>query len=101
MELTRKEFMEVISKANKDGKVFNVESEDSSSVYLALYGCTIEINEDCGVEGEITFFRPNEHMEVRIDFAIIDALYEENGEFRLEFNNGMPDVDITECKSEQ
>lgn len=99
MELTKNEFMEAIDKANEEGKRFNVESTDSSSVYLSLYGCIIDNNKEYGIEGEITCFKPNAHMEVRLDFAIIDAIYKENGEYCLEFNNGMPSVDITECKS--
>lgn len=100
MELTKKEFLEAINKANNEGKRFNIESEDSSSVYLSLYGCTIETSEEDGVEGEITFFKPHTAMEVRLDFAIIDAIYKESDGYRLEFNNGMPDVDLMESKSE-
>lgn len=100
MEMTKKEFLETINKANEEGKVFNVESEDSSSVYLSLYGCTASVNEEYGIEGEITFFKPHTAMEVRLDFAIIDAIYKESDGYRLEFNNGMPDVDLTESKSE-
>lgn len=100
MELTKKEFIEAIRKANNEEKKFNIESEDSSSVYLSLYGCTIETNEEDGVEGEITFFKPHTAMEVRLDFAIIDAIYKESDGYQLEFNNAMPGVDLTECKNQ-
>lgn len=100
MELTKKEFLEAISKANNEGKKFNIESEDSSSVYLSLYGCTIETSEEDGIEGEITFFKPHTAMEIRLDFAIIDAIYKESDGYRLEFNNAMPSVDLMESKSE-
>lgn len=100
MELTRNEFIEAIGKANEEGKTFNVESEDSSSVYLSLYGCIASVNEEDGLEGEITFFKPHTAMEVRLDFAIIDVIYKESDGYRLEFNNGMPDVDLTECKNQ-
>ena len=42
MKITREQFVEELA-ALEDGKNnFNVESEDSGSVYLALYGCKIE-----------------------------------------------------------
>lgn len=100
MELTKKEFLEAINKANEEGKKFNIESEDSSSVYLSLYGCTIETSEENGIEGEITFFKPHTAMEVRLDFAIIDAIHKESDGYRLEFNNAMPDVNLMKSKSE-
>lgn len=100
MEMTKKEFMEAIDKANQEGKIFNVESEDSSSVYLSLYGCTASVNEEDGIEGEITFFKPHTGMEIRLDFAIIDVIYKESDGYRLEFNNAMPDVDLTESKNQ-
>lgn len=98
MKMTKKEFIEAIGKANEEGKTFNVESEDSSSVYLSLYGCTASVNEEDGLEGEITFFKPHTAMEVRLDFAIIDAIYKESDGYRLEFNNIMPSIDLSENK---
>lgn len=100
MEMTKKEFLEAINKANKEGKKFNIESVDSSSVYLSLYECNIKTNEDDGIEGEITFFKPYTAMEVRLDFAIIDVIYKESAGYRFEFNNAMPDVDVTESKNQ-
>ncbi len=74
---------------------FNVESEDSGSVYLSLYGCKIETTLEDGICGEIVMFKPYTEMEVRFDFDIIAAITkEEDGSYRLEMDNGMPDIVI-------
>ena len=95
MKITREQFVEELA-ALEDGKNnFNVESEDSGSVYLALYGCKIETTLEEGVCGEISIFKPYTQMEVILDFNIIDEITkEDDGSYRLEMSNGMSDVVI-------
>lgn len=94
MEMTREQFVKELTVLGNDKNNFNVESEDSGSVYLSLYGCKIEttLDDDCG---ELVIFKPHTEMEVRIDFDIIDTITkEDDGSFRLEMGNGMSDVVI-------
>ncbi len=84
MELTREQFTEELAALEEDKNKFNVESEDSGSIYLSLYGCKIETTLEDGICGEIVMFKPYTEMEVRLDFDIIDAITkEEDGSYRL------------------
>lgn len=93
--LTSKQFAKELADLGED-KTFNVQSDDSGSVHLALYGCKVEVTFEEGIEGEINMFKPHSTMDVILDFAIIDNIIkEENGIYRLVFNNGMSDVVIS------
>lgn len=94
MELSREQFVKELAELG-EGKTFNVQSDDSGSVHLALYGCKIETSLEEGINGEITIFKPYATMDVAIDFAIVDTITKEDDGYRLEFNNGMPDVVIS------
>ncbi len=95
MELTREQFAEELATLGEDKNKFNVESEDSGSIYLSLYGCKIETTLEDGVCGEIVMFKPYTEMEVRLDFDIVDMITkEEDGSYRLEMDNGIPDIVI-------
>ncbi len=95
MELTREQFTKELAALGENKNKFNVESEDTGLMYLSLYGCKIETTLEDGICGEIVMFKPYTEMEVRLDFDIIDAITkEEDGLYRLEMNNGMPDVVI-------
>ena len=95
MELTREQFAEKINSLNEQGTTFNVESEDSGSVYLSLYGCNISATLEEGICGEIDMFKPHTEMGVSIDFDIVNEIEEdEDGAIHLELNNGLADVVI-------
>lgn len=93
--MTREQFVEELTALEDNKNNFNVESEDSGSVYLSLYGCKVETALEDGICGEITMFKPHTEMEVRIDFEIIDSITKEDDcSYRLEMNNGMSDIVI-------
>ena len=94
MEITREQFVKELT-ALGEGKTFNVQSEDSGSMNLSLYGCKATFALEEGIEGEITMFKPYSNMDVTLDFAIIDTITKEDKDYRLEFNNGMSDVVIS------
>lgn len=94
MELTREQFVKEITTMS-ESKVFNVQSDDSGSVYLALYDCKVGTSLEEGINGEITIFKPYATIDVTIDFAIVDTITKEDNDYRLEFNNGMSDVVIS------
>lgn len=95
MELTREQFAEKINSLNEKGVIFNVESEDSGSVYLSLYGCNISVTLEEGICGEIDMFKPHTEMGVSIDFDLVDEIKEdEDGAIYLELNNGLSNVVI-------
>lgn len=68
----------------KECTKFNVESADSGSVFLSLYGCVIDINKDDGISGELIMYKPETLMEVDVDFAVIDTITKEYGSYRME-----------------
>lgn len=94
MKMTKELFKREIEEIKDNGKVFTVESEDSGSVYFIMHGCSIAVNLEEGIEGEITIFKPNVEMEVTLDFDIINSIIKENDEYLIEFSNGMADVVI-------
>lgn len=95
MELTKEQFTQEIETLNEKETLFNVESVDSGTVYLSLYGCKVETTLEEGICGEIVMFKPFSSMEARIDFDIVDAITkEEDGSFCLELSNGLSDVVI-------
>ena len=95
MELTKQQFMEKINSLNEKEATFNVESVDTGSVYVSLYGCNISITLEDGICGEITMFKPHTEMGVSIDFDLVDGIKEdEDGAIHLELNNGLADVVI-------
>lgn len=93
-EITREQFTQEIEELNSKKTTYNFESQDSGSVYFAMGGCSISVNLEDGIDGEITVFKPYAQMEVSIDFSIVDSIYKENDEYYLEFSNGMADVII-------
>lgn len=95
MEMTREQFIEEIIPMIEECARFNVESVDSGSVFLSLYGCVIDINKDDGISGELIMYKPDTLMEVDVDFAIIDTITKEDDSYHLAFNNGMADVVIS------
>ncbi len=95
MEMTREQFIEEIILMIEECTKFNVESVDSGSVFLSLYGCTIDINKDDGISGELIMYKPDTLMEVDVDFAIIDTITKDDDSYYLAFNNGMADVVIS------
>lgn len=95
MEMTRELFIEEIIPLVEECTRFNVESANSGSVFLSLYGCVIDINKDDGISGELIMYKPDTLMEVDVDFAIIDTITKEDDSYRLEFNNGMSDIVIS------
>lgn len=93
--LTLKQFADELADLGED-KTFNVQSDDSGSVYLALCGCKIGISFEEGVNGEISMFKPHSAMDVILDYVIVDSIIKEtDGVYRLIFNNGMSDVVIS------
>lgn len=94
MRLTREQFAEELTTMD-ESKVFNIQSDDSGSVHLALYDCKVSASLEDGIEGEIIMFKPYSSMDVTIDFAIVDTITKEEDNYRLEFNNGMSDVVIS------
>lgn len=95
MEMTKEQFLKELAALEEDKNKFNVESEDSGSIYLSLYECQVEATLEDGICGEIVMFKPYAEMEVRLDFDIIDAITkEEDGSYRLEMDNGMSDIVI-------
>lgn len=93
--MTREQFIEEIIPMIEECAKFNVESVDSGSVFLSLYGCAIDINKDDGISGELIMYKPDTLMEVDVDFAIIDTITKEDDSYHLAFNNGMVDVVIS------
>lgn len=94
-ELTREQFAEKINSLNEKGATFNIESTDSGSIYLSLYGCNISVNLEEVVCGEITMYKPHTEMEVTIDLDLVNWIEEdEDGSIRLELNSGLSDVVI-------
>ena len=95
MELTKQQFAEKINSLNEQGATFNVESEDTGSVYLSLYGCNISVTLEEGVCGEIDMFKPHTEMGVSIDFDLVNEIEEDEvGVIYLIMNNGLADVAI-------
>ncbi len=95
MKMTKEQFVKELASLGEDKNQFNVESEDSGSIYLSLYGCKIETTLEDGICGELVMFKPYTGMEVRLDFDIVDMITkEEDGSYRLEMDNGIPDVVI-------
>lgn len=95
MEITREQFAEKINSLNKKGATFNVESTDTGSVYLSLFGCIIHVDLEEVVCGEITMYKPHTEMEITIDLDLVNWLEEnEDGSIRLELNSGLSDVVI-------
>ena len=95
MELTREQFAEKINSLNEQGATFNVESEDTGSIYLSLYGCNMSVTLEEGVCGEIDMFKPHTEMGVSIDFDLVNGIEEDEvGVIYLIMNNGLADVAI-------
>lgn len=101
MELTREQFLKEIEEINAKGGTYSAESVDSGSVALSMYQCAVIVNLEDGTNGEITIFKPNTLMEARLDFDIINTITkEDDGEFIIKFDNGMPDVAIAPMNKE-
>lgn len=93
-ELTKEQFKQEIEALVAQDRHFNVESDDAP-VRLIMYGCVIEVDFDCGIDGVMTVHKPNTGMEVELDFSVIDTIEKEDeGSYRLTFNNGMSDAVI-------
>lgn len=94
MELTREQFIEGITELSANGTIFNVSSSDTGNVNLYLQGCVVKASANDGISGEVTMYKPYAHMEVTIDFAIVDKITKEGNTYTLSFVNGLSDVDI-------
>lgn len=96
MELTKQQFVEKINSLNANKATFNVESADTGSVYVSLYGCNISVTLEDGICGEISMYKPNTEMDISIDFDLVDWIEEDEEEktIRLELNNGLSDIVI-------
>lgn len=92
--MTKEEFIKELE-SKEAGTTYNVESVDSGAIRLSMGKCTVTVNLEYGIEGEIIIFKPYTEMEVSIDFYIVDEIVkEDDGSFILEFNNGTPDITI-------
>lgn len=96
-EITLNQFAKEIEEISAREGVFNVESVDGGSVYFSMCGCTVAVNNDDD-DDELAIFKPYTQMEVCIAFDIIDAINKEDGEYQIEFNNGVADVSLKEVK---
>ena len=94
MELTKEQLIEEIRELSAKARVFNVSSSDIGNVNLYLQGCTLKVNAEDGVDGEITIFKPHANMEVTIDFDIVDEITKQDNTYTLSFVNGLSNVDI-------
>ena len=93
-EITREQFKNKVEEFAEMGRHFNVESDDVPIRFL-MYGCLLDIDVDCGIEGVINIHKPNTCMEVELDFSVIETIAKENEHsYQLTFNNGMSDVVI-------
>ena len=92
-EITREVFKSELEALHYVGARLNVESIDCYDISLSLCDCIIE--EDGLSHDAIIIHKPYTQMEVRINYDIIDAIYKEENTYTLEFNNGMPDIEIT------
>ncbi|WP_458397523.1 hypothetical protein [Anaerotignum sp.] len=93
-EITREEFKNERAALEAADKKFDVKSVDCGSIQLSMHDCYVVASND-GLFDEIIIGKPYTNMEVTIDFDIIDAIYREENTYTLEFNNGMPDIEIT------
>lgn len=89
-ELTWEQFKELTDYGNYG--IFEVKNVDTCSVYISMDDCTIGVNER---EIEINRVGTN----TIIDMDIIDSIYNDSTEYediyyRIEFNNGMSDMEI-------
>lgn len=90
--LTTEEFASQIAMLTEKENNWRVESNDSGSVFIFMNGCKIDVDFEYG---EFILHKPHVEMEVRLSFEIIDDIVmEEDGTYRMEFNNGMSDVAI-------
>ena len=88
-ELTWEQFKELTDSGNFG--IFEARNVDTCSVYIDMNHCTIAVKEN---EIEI-----NNDTNMIIDMDIVDCIYNDSVEdedicYRLEFNNGMSDMEI-------
>lgn len=81
--MTKEQFVKEIEQLSAKTKVFNVSSSDIGNVNLYLQGCTINVNAENGIDGEITIFKPYANMEVTFDFSIVDEISKQDNIFTL------------------
>lgn len=94
MELSKEAFINELTELAQNGARFNVESEDSGSMYFSLGGCCVAFSDD-GIDGEVVFFKPNTDMEVTFDFNIIGCITKTSEKtYGIEFNANIADVTI-------
>ncbi len=89
-ELTWEQFKELTNSGNYG--IFEVRNVDTCSVYIDMDDCTIDVN-----EREIEIDRDGSN--IIIDMDIIDSIYNDSVEneniyYRIEFNNGMSNMEI-------
>lgn len=90
-EITKEELATYLSSLAHSDNRFMVESEDSGVVFFSMNECRLNVQTDCGVDGELSIFKDG--SEIDLDFDIIFAITTESEDsFRVEFNNGMSDV---------
>lgn len=89
----KEQFVEEISSFGENA-TFDLESEDSGTIFFALSGCKVNVSLEDGIDGEITFFKPHANAEVRFDFDIIEEITKQDNIYTLSFSNGLSDVNI-------
>lgn len=89
--MKKEQFVKEISSFG-ESTTFNIESEDSGTVFLTLDGCKAIASLEDGIDGEITFFKLD--VEVRFDFDIIAEITKQDNTYTLSFKNGLSNVSI-------
>lgn len=89
-EITWEQFKELVDIGNQ--RTFEARNVDTCSIYIDVDECTIAVNDR---EIEINSCKVN----MIIDMDIVEAIYNDSVEaeeisYRIEFNNGMSDMDI-------
>ena len=91
--IKKEQFVKEISSFGEN-TTFDLESEDSGTVFFALSGCKVNASLEDGIDGEITFFKPLANAEVRFDFDIIEEITKQDNTYTLSFSSGLSDVNI-------
>lgn len=90
-EITKEELATYLNGLADSENRFMVESEDSGTVFFSMNECRLNVQTDCGVNGELSILKDG--SEIDLDFDIIFAITTESEDtLRVEFNNGMSDV---------
>ena len=96
-EITREEFEKELKMLEEIGKNFNVRSVDCGSINVFISECCVEIRND-GIFDEIVIHKPHANLEITLEWEGIDMICKSTHTsytYTLEFNNGIPDIEIT------